>query len=242
MNPGPEHDDMRMPLWGHIQEFRWRVIVCLIAIGAASIAAYTCMDDLLAVIAAPVGHLYFLQPAEVFFTYIRIAVFTGFIVSLPLVAYQAWAFLRPALTRREIHVSIIFFPACLLLFYGGLTFSYFFVLPAAVRFFIDFSTQELQPMFSLSSYFSFFVSFELPFALAFELPLVLLLLSRAGLITPVSLRRKRKAFILGAFIFAAVISPTGDAFTQAMIAVPMVVLYEGSILLMSLVRNRHKDS
>jgi len=233
---------MRMPLWGHIQEFRWRVIVCLIAIGAASIAAYTCMDDLLAVIAASVDRLYFLQPAEVFFTYIRISVFTGFIVSLPIIMYQAWAFLRPALTRREVHVSIIFLPASLFLFYLGLAFSYFFVLPAAVRFFMDFSTEELQPLFSLSSYFSFFVSFEIPIALAFELPLVLLILAQAGLVTPVSLRRKRKYFILGSFIFAAVISPTGDAFTQTLIAIPMLLLYEGSIFLMRIMRHQHKDS
>ena len=173
-----------------------------------------------------------MQPAEVFFSYLQVAVYTGFLVTVPVWAYQLWRFIRPALTGRERHWLFLVVPAAVVLFYSGLAFSYFFVLPAAMQFFMDFASSSLQPMFSLSAYLSFFLSFIVPFGLAFELPLVLLVLSRLGLVTPQGLRRKRKAFIVLDFIFAAVISPTGDAFTQTMIALPVLILYEGSILVM----------
>ena len=118
-----------------------------------------------------------------------------------------------------------------LLFYAGLAFSYYAVFPAAVLFFMGFATASLQPMFSLSSYLSFFIAFMLPFGVVFELPLVLFFLAKMGLITSAFLKSKRRVLIVVAFIFAAVVSPTTDIFTQVMIAVPMIVLYEASILL-----------
>ena len=96
---------------------------------------------------------------------------------------------------------------------------------------MGFATASLQPMFSLSSYLSFFIAFMLPFGVVFELPLVLFFLAKMGLITSAFLKSKRRVLIVVAFIFAAVVSPTTDVFTQVMIAVPMIVLYEASILL-----------
>lgn len=232
MDPREKNDEAVLPLTGHLEEFRRRLIYCLIALTLASGASYAYIEDIIAFISAPAGKLYFMQPAEVFFSYLHTAVFTGFLVTMPVWAFQLWCFIRPALTDKERHWVLFFVPAAVLLFYGGMAFSYFLVLPAAIQFFMDFSSPSLQPMFSLSAYLSFFMSFTLPFGLAFVLPLVLLILSRLGLVTPQGLRRKRKAFIVLDFIFAAVISPTGDAFTQTMIAVPVLILYEGSIWIM----------
>lgn len=232
MEPREKTDEAVLPLTGHLAEFRRRLIYCLAALALASGASYAYIEDIVAFISAPAGKLYFMQPAEVFFSYLQVAVYTGFLVTMPVWAFQLWCFIRPALTGRERHWLFLFVPAAVVLFYSGLAFSYFFVLPAAMQFFMDFASSSLQPMFSLSAYLSFFLSFIVPFGLAFELPLVLLVLSRLGLVTPQGLRRKRKVFIVLDFIFAAVISPTGDAFTQTMIAVPVLILYEGSILVM----------
>jgi sec-independent protein translocase protein TatC len=97
-------------------------------------------------------------------------------------------------------------------------------------------------MFSLSAYLSFFIAFLLPFALGFELPLVLLVLSRLGLVTPAMLRAKRRVFVLLAFVFAGVVSPTTDIFTQTCIAVPMIVLYEGTIIVVKVTNRGSREN
>lgn len=224
-------DQTDMPVSGHLNELRFRIIIYLIVITVASGIAYAYAENIIAVISAPAGKLYFFNPAEVFFSYIKIAVFTGFMVTLPVLCYEVWAFVRPALRPSERISTWWFIPTVVLLFYAGLTFSYIVVLPAAVTFFMGFATDTLRPMFSLDAYLSFFIAFELPFGIVFELPLIVFLLAKAGLITSVFLKSKRKIMIVIAFIFAAIVSPTTDIFTQTMIAVPMILLYEFSIIL-----------
>lgn len=237
-----EQDNKEMPLMGHLQEFRIRLIISLVVVAITSSVAYNWVEEIIAMISAPAGKLYFMNPAEVFFSYLEIAVFTGVVVSLPVIVWELWCFVAPAFTRHEKRLALALVPACVVLFYTGLIFSYFFVLPAAVRFFMGFATETLQPMFSLEAYLSFFISFVLPFGFAFELPLVLFLLMRVGIVSPAFLRRKRKIFIVLAFIFAAVISPTADIFTQTMIAVPMIVLYQASLILMRFVKPKEEQT
>lgn len=228
-------DEGEMPISGHLQEFRKRLIICLAAVAAASVIAYQFVDDIIAMISAPAGKLYFLNPTEVFFSYLEIAVCTGALVTLPILCYEIWQFVRPALAPTERHAVLWLVPFAVLLFYAGLAFSFFLVLPAAVQFFMGFSTDTLQPMFSLSSYLSFFIAFMLPFGVVFELPLILFFLGKIGIVSSSFLKRKRRILIVLAFVFAGVISPTTDVFTQTMIAVPMIVLYEVSIYLVQYV-------
>ena len=230
-SPVKENQDGEMPLSGHLQEFRSRLIICLVVVAAASGVSYNFVEEIIDIISAPAGKLYFLNPAEVFFSYIQVAVCTGVLVTLPIICYEIWGFVRPALMPSERAAVFWLIPTAVLLFYAGLAFSYYAVFPAAVLFFMGFATASLQPMFSLSSYLSFFIAFMLPFGVVFELPLVLFFLAKMGLITSAFLKSKRRVLIVVAFIFAAVVSPTTDIFTQVMIAVPMIVLYEASILL-----------
>ena len=228
-------EEGEMPISGHLQEFRKRLIICLATVAAASVIAYQFVDDIIAMISAPAGKLYFLNPTEVFFSYLEIAVCTGALVTLPILCYEIWQFVRPALAPTERHAVLWLVPFAVLLFYAGLAFSFFLVLPAAVQFFMGFSTDTLQPMFSLSSYLSFFIAFMLPFGVVFELPLILFFLGKIGIVSSAFLKRKRRILIVMAFVFAGVISPTTDVFTQTMIAVPMIVLYEVSIYLVQYV-------
>ena len=234
--------DERAPITFHLEELRRRIIVCLVAWLLGSIISYIYAEDIIAVVSAPAGTLYFLNPAEVFFSYLEIAAFAGFVGTLPIHCFEFWRFLRPALRGGEVKTALWFIPSALILFYGGSAFAFFFVLPAAVQFFVSFATVSLQPMFSLASYLSFFIAFLLPFALGFELPLVLLVLSRLGLVTPTMLRAKRRVFVLLAFIFAGVVSPTTDIFTQTCIAVPMIVLYEGTIIVMKMTNKKSREN
>ncbi len=224
-----------MPLSDHLQEFRKRLIICLIAVAAASAGAYYFVDDIIAVVSAPAGRLYFLNPTEVFFTYIQVAVFAGVLAALPVICYELWSFIRPALLPGERAAVFWLIPAAVILFYAGLAFSYYAVLPAAVHFFMGFASDSLQPMFSLNAYLSFFIAFMLPFGAVFELPLLLFFLAKIGVISSNFLREKRRILIVAAFLFAAVVSPTTDVFTQVMIAVPMILLYEISIFLVRVI-------
>ena len=165
------------------------------------------------------------------FTYLKVSVFAGLLIALPIVMYQIWAFVVPALTRTERKVSRILVPASVVLFFIGLTFSYFLVLPAGIKFFIGFATDDLQPMFSIGQYLSFVISFLLPFGVVFELPLVIFVLAKMGIISSEYLAKKRKIMLVMSFVVGAVVSPTPDVFSQTMIAIPILILYELSILL-----------
>lgn len=220
-----------MAITAHIQELRKRLLVCLVVIGAASFACYFYVNPIVHAIVAPAGKLYYMKPAEAFFTYLKVSMFAGFLLALPVVLYQTWAFVVPALTNNEKKASAFLLPASVLLFYAGLAFSFYFVLPAGIKFFVGFATEDLQPLFSLGEYVSFVISFLLPFGFIFELPLFIIVLAKLGLTGSDFLRRKRKIVLVLAFVVGAILAPSPDVFSQTMVALPLIVLYEASILI-----------
>lgn len=227
-----------MSLVDHLQELRGRMIKAVIAIFIGFIVSYFYAEQLINFITAPAGKLYYMSPAEGFFSYMKISFVTGTLGALPVILYQAWAFLVPALTVHERTALLLLVPASVILFYAGLAFSYFLVLPAALHFFIGFTTDNLQPLLSLGQYLSFIISFLLPFGVIFELPLFLVVLAKVGLISSTFLRSKRKIVVVLSFVLGAVISPTPDVFSQTMIAIPLLLLYEASILVLKHVMNK----
>lgn len=217
-----------MPIVNHLEEFRRRLIVSLVAIGICSAASYYFAEDLLHIIIAPAGKLYYMQPAEAFFTYLKVSLFAGFMLALPVVVYQGWRFLAPALTHTERAVVGIFIPVVIVLFFLGVAFSYYFVLPIGIQFFLGFASNDLQPLLSVGKYLDFMVMFILPFGFVFEIPLIMVILAKLGLVSSGILVQKRRLVIFGSFVIGAVVSPP-DVFSQVMIAVPIVLLYEISI-------------
>lgn len=226
------------PLRDHLQEFRKRLIICLVVVAIAALACYNYVDDIIALLSGPAGKLYFMNPSEVFFTYMEIALYAGILFTLPVLLYEVWAFVAPALWPEERRAVLVILPTAVILFYVGLVFAYYLVIPAVVTFFMGFATQTLQPMFSLESYLSFILALTLPFGFIFELPLIVVFLAKIGLVTGDFLKGKRKILIVIAFIFAAVVSPTTDIFTQTMIAVPLIVLYEISLFIVCKVMHK----
>jgi len=220
-----------MSLVDHLQELRRRLIIAIITVAITSSGCYYYAPKLVRLATAGAGKLYYLHPAEAFFTYLKVSVFAGFVVALPVILYQAWAFIAPAITNKERKGAIILVPAAVLLFFTGLTFSYKFVLPVGIKFFLGFSNEDLQPLFSIGQYISFVISFLLPFGVVFELPLVIMVAAKFGLISSRFLVAKRKAVLVLAFVVGAVIAPSPDVFSQSMVAVPLVALYEISILI-----------
>lgn len=196
----------------------------------ASIVSYSFVDKLIHFLAEPVGRLVFLEPVEAFLTYIKLSVYCGFFISLPIVIYQVWAFVSPGLKPNERHYVLLYIPLSILLFVLGCAFSYFIIIPFGIKFLMGYGNPWLVPMISVGNYISFVSVMIFVFGIVFELPLAILFLSKLGIVNRSMLRRNRKYVILIIFIVAAVLTPTPDVFTQIMMAIPLLILYELSIL------------
>ena len=215
-----------MSVVDHLSELRTRLVIAIVAIIIGTLGAYYYVEDILQILVAPAGKLYYTKPTEAFFTYMKISLVAGCVVSSPVWFYQIWAFIVPALSKGEKKVTFMVVPTAVVLFVVGVLFSYYLVLPMAIQFFIGFGTDELQPLFSIGQYIDFVIAFILPFGITFELPLILIALGVLGILSSDRLREYRKMFILLAFIIGAAISPTPDMLSQTMIAGPMILLYE----------------
>ncbi len=215
-----------MSVVDHLSELRMRLVVAIVAIIICTLGAYYYVEDILQILVAPAGKLYYTKPTEAFFTYMKISIVAGCIISSPIWFYQIWAFIVPALSKGEKKVTFMVVPTAVTLFVVGVLFSYYLVLPMAIQFFIGFGTDELQPLFSIGQYIDFVIAFVLPFGITFELPLILIALGVMGILSSNRLRQYRKIFILVAFVVGAAISPTPDMLSQTMIAGPMILLYE----------------
>lgn len=224
------HDD-EMSAINHLEELRRRLIISIVTVLVASGCCYFYAEEMVNFLTKEAGKLYYMNPAEAFFTYLKVSFFGGFLVSIPVLMHQFWAFVVPALTNQEKKTFDIIVPASVVLFFLGLAFSYFLVFPTAVHFFMGFSTDSLLPMFSIGQYLSFVIAFVLPFGFVFELPMIVLVLAKMGFLTSDFLKEKRKYVLVGAFVVGAIISPTPDIFSQCMIAIPMLLLYECSIMI-----------
>lgn len=235
---GGDKDDGSMSILAHLEELRWRLIRSIIAVIVCSGICYYFIEDIMAFISQPVGKLYYLQPSEAFFTYLKVSICCGFILALPMVFYQLWCFVLPALTIKERYIAAVIVPSSVILFLSGLAFSFFLVMPAALKFFGGFGSESLLPMFSVARYFDFLFSFILPFGFVFELPLVVVIAAKLGLLSSKFLGEKQRYVIFFSFVIGAIITPTPDIFTQSMIALPMIVLYELSYLIVRFILRR----
>lgn len=230
-------DEKKLPLTSHLQELRKRLILSFIAIGVGFVLCYAFAESLFDILASPLlklmpagGSLIFTSVAEAFFTYMKIAFIAGLILTSPFVLYQIWAFVAPGLYRNEKRYVIPFIFLGSLFFATGILFAYFVAIPVGFRFFLGYATDFIKPMPSMKEYLSFSIKFLLAFGLVFEFPVVLILLSRVGVVDSKMLARNRKYAILLIFIFAAILTPP-DIVSQVLMALPLMALYELSILL-----------
>lgn len=218
-------DDGSMPLTSHLEELRSRIIKSLLAIVVGSCISYFFLDDITKFLTEPVGKLYYMQPGEAFFTYLKIDIVAGFLIALPIVFFHIWKFFLPALTKSERAALGILVPSSVILFFAGLAFSFFLIMPIALKFFMGFSTDDLQTMFSFQNYFDFVIMFALPFGFVFEMPLVIIVLGQLGVLTSEFLGKYRRIVFFLSFVIGALVT-TPDVITQIAVAIPVMMLYE----------------
>ena len=221
--------DNKLNFIEHLSELRNRIIKSIIFIFICSVFIYNYIDILLAILVKPVGKLVFIAPREAFIANIKIAFFAGLFLSSPFVLYQVWRFISVALKRNEKKYALIFGLLSFVLFILGCIFGYFIIVPIGINFLLGFSSDFVSPMITISRYVSFVGTLTFAFSLVFQLPLIILFLTKIGIVTPKFLSSRRREMLVFIFILAAVLTPP-DVITQALMALPLIVLYELGII------------
>jgi len=240
-------ESQNLDFLGHLEELRRRLLICLAFLAVASLIAFTQKKLLMGLIERPasglIEKLIFIAPAEVFGAYIKISLLGGFILSFPVILYQAWAFLTPALTespRTGLRI-MVWMAAALVCFVAGILFSYFIAIPAALRFLISFGADIAYAYITLNKYVSFFGALILTGGLVFEIPIVMVLLVDTGLLKTRTVKTRRPYAYLTILVLAAVITPTQDVVNMLIFALPMILLFELGVWIASLVEKGKAD-
>ena len=240
-----------MPFLDHLEELRWRIFKAVGALVLGTLIGFYLISrfNVLGLLIAPVepylpenGRLNYLSPVTPFLFLLKTSLLTGLILAFPIVLYQVWAFLSPALEKREKRVIVPALYMGLVLFLAGAGLAYEIALPVSLQFLLGLQTEILQPMLTADDYLSFVVRLMVGFGIIFELPVVVLILSVLGLITPEFLRAKRRHAILVITVLASLLSPGDLIMVTGIMMIPLIFLYEFSILLSVMVyRRREKE-
>lgn len=238
LNNGEEQEspDVEMSFLDHIEELRWRIIYALIGVFVCTVAAWIFIEPLVEIILLKPARdanvqLQNLRPFGQLFLFVQVAIIVGIIASLPNIFYQLWKFIAPALRKHERRyiLWIVFFST--FCFLSGIAFAYFVMLPLAMKFAVQFGTDEISNVFAIDEYMSIVISVMLAAGFIFELPMVSFFLSKLGILTPQFMRKYRKHSIVIILVLAAFLTPGGDPVSQIILGVPLVLLYEISIFI-----------
>jgi len=226
--------DDKMPFMEHLGELRTRIVRALLCLLVGTGIALPFAEKIVDFLARPITKLgyklVFTAPAEAFWVQMKVGLIVGLFIAAPGILWQVWGFIAPGLHEHEKKYAAPFVIIGSLLFILGGGFSLFVVTPYALAFLLSYARESLQPMITLENHIDFLLKFTLAFGAVFELPLAITLLARMGLVTAKQLAKNRKYAILGAFIAGAVLTPTPDAFNQALMAGPLIILYEVGII------------
>ena len=230
------NEEEKIPFTSHLEELRSRLIKCFIAIGVGFAASYGFKEILFDILVRPLvqvmdqsDHLIFTGLPEAFFTYLKVSLLSGLILGSPVIIYQFWMFVAPGLYAKEKRLMLPIVFLSTIFFVGGAFFGYFIVFPYGFKFFLGFASETIRPLPSMREYLSFASKLLLAFGLVFELPLIITFLAKLGIVSVSFLKKNRKYAILLFFVCAAILTPP-DVVTQIMMALPLLILYEISII------------
>jgi len=248
----PDLDDSKAPLIEHLIELRQRLLWSVAALAVAFVVSIFFADEIFGILVQPLtdafpageGKLIYTKLYEAFFVEIKVAMFAAFFLAFPIISNQLWAFVAPGLYANEKRAFLPFLIATPVLFMAGASLAYYIVMPTAFRFFLGFEgpvggmQQEALP--AMGDYLSLVMQFILAFGVCFQLPVLLLLLNRAGIVSREQLKGMRRYMIVGAFALAAILTPP-DVVSQLMLGIPLILLYEISLLIMWVTERKKRE-
>ncbi len=223
----------------HLEDLRSMLFASALAWLAASVAFWFVSGRVLDFLIrdVPVENFYFMSPAEAFMIRMKLSFILGFLASFPYIFLRVWGFVSPALFSREKRMAFPVVFSSVSLFYGGLAFAYFVMIPVVIGFFVEFGTDRLLPLLSIERYFAFVWKLCLAFGVVFQMPIVIMALSWAGIVPARTLLRQWRYVIVIIFIVAAVFTPP-DPLSQIFMALPLCGLYIASALIALVVESR----
>ena len=230
--PDTKNNDSFVPFLDHLEELRWRLLKAVLALILAAGGSFYFADYVVAFIIKPLGDtkLYVTEVTGSFYAYLKISLIAGVMAAMPVIFYQLWSFVSPGMYRSEKILVLPLVAVSTLLFLGGAAFCYYLILPIALNILIGFSGELLSPIITVGSYISFTGMLLLAFGFGFEIPVIAYFLGKIGIITTRTLRKGRRYAVVFIIILAAILTPP-DFTTQILLAVPLYILYEISIVI-----------
>ena len=236
-----------MPFLDHLEELRWRLFKALISVFVLMLVCWAFSDQLLEILRYPARQIdpplkmQVLKVQTVFMTKLEIALVGGIILGLPVIIYQAWQFIAPGLIKNEKKFLPIVIISTILCFLIGGVFAYVIIIPFALQFFMDLAPMDIENNIALDFYIGFLLRIIIVFGVVFELPIISIILTKMGLLTPQFMRKYRRYALVLAFVLGAILTPP-DPSTQIMLAIPIILLYEVSIYLSYLFSPKKKEA
>jgi len=261
MSDAAPGNELRMPFWSHLEELRKRLIRSLLWIAVGFGVCFNYSENILKLLMWPMNasltlttsypflistphkiqqKLHYTTLIEPFWSHLKIALIAGIMLVFPMLMYQVWKFIGPGLLPKERRYvgAFVFFST--VFFVLGMLFCYVLLLPFAIPFLLEYKTENLIAIIKIGDYIDFVLKFLLACGVVFELPLIIVLLSRMGIVNPATLAKYRKYAFLASFILGAILTPTPDVFNQTIMSVPIYLLYEAGILAARLFGRRKK--
>ncbi|MGC9323150.1 MAG: twin-arginine translocase subunit TatC [Desulfomonilia bacterium] len=237
-------EEEKLPITSHLEEMRWRLIKCVIAVGVGFLASYAFSKQIFDFLVSPLvkvmppdGQLIYTSLPEAFLTYLKVSFFAGLVLATPVIIYQIWKFVMPGLYENERRYVAPFVVVATIFFLIGASFAFYVVFPLGFQFFLGFSTDRISALPSMREYLGFAMRLLLAFGITFELPVVMFFLAKMGLVHPSTLRRQRKYALLVVALGAAILTPP-DVLSMILLGIPLFCLYEISIWVTHFVRKK----
>ncbi|KAA0547183.1 twin-arginine translocase subunit TatC [Bacillus sp. BGMRC 2118] len=222
---------VEMNFMGHLEELRKRLIITVVAFLLSFGASFLFVEDIYNYLIRNLENpLALLGPGDILWVYMILAGVAGIAFTIPVLGYQTWKFVKPALTLHEQKASLAFIPALFLLFVCGISFGYFVLFPLVLSFLQGLAGDDFQTFFTVDRYFKFMINLTLPFGFLFEMPAVVMFLTKLGIINPVRLMKARKLSYFGLIVVSILITPP-DFVSDILVILPLLLLYEISISL-----------
>lgn len=247
-NTENDSNDVEMPLVQHLKELRDRLMKCLLALFLVFAALFSFNNEIYSFIAQPMinalpegSKLISIGVFNPMFVALKTTFYVSFLITMPLILFQIWGFIAPALYRKEKRVAIPLFISTVLLFYAGVAFAYYVILPIVFKFMVGMTFDDVEMAPDIKEYLGTVLKMGFAFGLAFEIPVATILLIWAGIVSPDSLAQKRPYVFVGCFIFGMLLTPP-DIFSQTLLAIPMWLLFEAGVFFGRWVHNNAEEN